>query len=99
MSRPSRLRSWFASRFASWLFTSREQATKSKPKRSARLGVEALEDRTVPSAVLAAGVLTITGDNMVDLRIDPINPALLDVFENKVVTDTATPPDYVFPFA
>ena len=50
--------------------------------------------------VFSQGALNITGDNTVDLRIDPNNSTLLDVFVNKRrMTGTGTTPDATFSFA
>jgi hypothetical protein len=52
------------------------------------------------TVVTGTGVLTITNDNTVDLRLDPNNPQLLDVFENQGKgTGTAAVPDHIFPLA
>jgi hypothetical protein len=99
MARASHKRSWFSSVFSvDRLFGYREQARKTRRKRSTRLRVERLEDRTVPDIGFSNGVLSITNDKTVDLRANPTFPSLfLDVFENKgrVTDSTATPDAFI----
>jgi hypothetical protein len=104
MARKSPRRSRLSSIFSvERLFRYREIAKKSKGKR-ARLGVERLEERTVPTVSIDNGVLRITNDNTVLLRLeasfDSDDVTMRDdlgIFENRGrVTDSSAQPDEVF---